>query len=223
MPQELIEGEGLLLRDSVGVGDRLYSESQEEDGGHSQEQDGSLHIAPSEDADEEDNDPRTRQRRKNHKRQIGRGDLEVEAEWNLMDLPVGDHHGRAEKDQRPARDRERFQKLPSVDIAMGQRQRKKPGGFAAFEERGIADDQVRKNQHHEKESEDKVEDSLREQVAHQWKAVQKLQAGVKQPVADSQIAEDEQRQHPQEERRLPADAAQARDQGAPMHPQQKPK
>ena len=63
--QKLIEREHLLLRNGVGVGDRLHSEGQQKHGRNRQKEHHSFHTAPGQDADEENDDPRTGERREN--------------------------------------------------------------------------------------------------------------------------------------------------------------
>jgi hypothetical protein len=106
---------------------------------------------------------------------------------------------------------------------MGDRQGEKPLGFAISEKSRIPDDQIRKHQHHEKEAEDEKKNPLGEQGADERKLMQVIETGVKEPIAQAEVTEDESGEHQKEQRALTSNAAQTCTQGTPLDPEEKTK
>jgi hypothetical protein len=129
----LIEGEHVLLSDGVELRDGLQAEEQQHQTARREQDENSLGEGLGQHADEQKNDPRTAKCRQHHEWSIDQRDSKIKDRRDAVDRTESGHHRRAQKNQRPRGDRERFEKLPAIHIQVSHWQRQQPLRLAAFE------------------------------------------------------------------------------------------
>ncbi len=220
MAQELVKDADFRGRGDVVRLGRPHEREHQPEPGEAQDESGAFCPGLRQHGDQGQDDPGPEHGRDGDEGQVEQGDLEVKRRADLVDLSERGHHRSGKEDQRPTGHADALQELPAVDVLVGDGQGQEPVGFAVLEERAVADDEVREDQHHEEEAEEEVEDALGEQRADGRERVDEVQALVKKEVTQQQITHDEGDEQGGQNGRAFAQGPHAGQQAAPMYPEQ---